>query len=229
MKKQRHRTGLPVGPRFEEIAQILCHCEQLKCYITSYYGENARSYREIFSNGTMLGNANVYFFQLYIVKLCMILHDTQDYYFKRVVEDIIKDGNTHWREKTSKAELEKVADSLLDIENQILDTLRRLRDKFIAHRDFYRELENASFGYKIAWEVLQNLQDLYNIVDLHAFNRTMQFDRLSSQEPGEYRHLSRYAKLWQKLRPEWANPKDRLTLDLTYLVRGKTPPDVTGS
>jgi hypothetical protein len=51
------------------------------------------------------------------------------------------------------------------------------------------------------------------------------FDALSSSEAGDYLHLSRFAKIWQKLRPEWANPRDKLTRDLINLAWGKTPPD----
>jgi hypothetical protein len=219
-------ANLPVIPRFEEVAQILCHCEQLKCDIMSYHGEKARSYREVFATD-LLPRANGNAFQLYILKLCMLLHNTQDYYFKQIIEDIIRDSGTKWREDKSKVEVTNAAIQLHTLEKEVLDSLRVLRDKFIAHRDFYRELENAKFDYADAWRVLKDLQDIYNVVNLHAFNTTMHFGTLSDREPGEYRHLSRFAKLWQKLRPEWSNPRDNFTHDLIYISWGKTPPGET--
>lgn len=210
--------------RFEEIAQILCRCEQLKTDILSYSGKNVQIYRKVFTT-ELLGRTNVYFFQLYVLQLCMVLHKKEHHHLRTLATDLLNDPNTNWHNVNSKSQVTNILFSLQAIEDRIVPTLKGLRDKFIAHRDVDRELEQATLTYTDAWGVLAELQEIYNIINHHAFGKTLLFETLMDREPSELRHLARYSSVWAKLRPEFAKPHDGLLRDLIYLIRGKTPPN----
>ncbi|MEO6288250.1 MAG: hypothetical protein ABIO93_32945 [Dyadobacter sp.] len=211
--------------KFAEVAQILARCEQLKSDIRSFLGENSQIYRRAFNgNNDLLGRSNVYFFQLFVLQICMILFEKEHHHLRTLATKFLLDPNTNWTNENSKVEVGKAIDWLKEIENEVGDTFRTLRDKHFAHRDFNRDLKDVALSYEVAWRVLLNFQELFNIINYHVFNRTVRFEILD-REPVELKHLARFARIWVKLMPEWAKQHNGPLLDVIYMIKGKTPPN----
>lgn len=80
---------------FDEICQILCRCEQLKGDITALRGNHAKGYRSVVSSAQFLDRIDLYFFQIYIIQLCLLLYSKEDHSLKSFIIKVIEIGRAH--------------------------------------------------------------------------------------------------------------------------------------
>jgi hypothetical protein len=205
---------------FNEISQILCRCEQLKGDICSLSGEHVKTYKSVFKGGEFLPRIRTYLFQTFVIQLCMILHCKEHHSLATLIRKLLEDSSLKWADENSKHKMEDALARIETLESVHINTLRTLRDKFWAHRDRQRNNHAVSFTYNTAWLILEEMKQIYNIVNMQILQTETRFDVLSSREPIELAHLARYSKMYERLRPEMLRPADDLSLDLIYLMRG---------
>lgn len=209
---------------FKEICQILCRCEQLKGDIISLHGEHVQVYQRTFKHGTFLSRIDHYFFQIYVVQVCMILNSKEPHSLKKLMISLLNDMTDQGQDE-SESKIQAAIERIEYLETEHLRPLKTLRDKFWAHRDLDRNDHKVSIKYQDAWKILEELQSIFNIVNSIAFNAQTQFHTLSDRTPGELIHLDKYSKMWERLRPERYKPSNDVVSDLIYLMRGLAPND----
>lgn len=205
---------------FDEIRQILCRCEQLKGDITSLGGTYVKTYRNVFKGGEFLSRIRMYLFQTYVIQLCTILNSREHHSLAALIRILLNDTSLNWAEDGSKREVEKALARIDALESTHITTLRTLRDKFWAHRDRQRNNHTVSLTYDTGWLILDELKQIFNVVNIQALKTETRFDILSNKEPIELAHLARYSKMYERLQPERLRPSDDLTHDLIFLMRG---------
>ena len=210
-----------IKKRFEEVCQILCRCEQIKSDIKSLYGQNGVSYRKEFPEGSFLHRIQLYFFQIFVIQLLMLLAKKEDHNLKKLAKDLLADPETVWKRGDSKDLVKNAIDKLEELETTHLDSFKTPRDKFWVHRDEARESYEFVLSHNTAWEVLAKLQNVYNILNLEALFSTMRFDTLSDRDPLEVVHLSRYGRIHQHLNGQWAHPKDETAAAVMEILLGR--------
>lgn len=209
---------------FDEICQILCRCEQLKGDIIALQGNHAKDYKSLVKSAAFLDRINLYFFQIYIIQLCLLLHSKEDHSLKSFITKLKEE-----RKKISDnpESIKKINEALVRVErleSSNLYPLRTLRDKFWAHRDKNRNAHKISITYSNAWDILLELQSIFNLLNSAIFDTSTHFKILSEREPIELAHLDYFTKMRERLKPERMNPSSEIVNDLLYLMRGK---DVT--
>lgn len=205
---------------FDEIRQILCRCEQLKGDITGLGGSYVKSYRSIFKGGEFLSRIRMYLFQIYVIQLCMILNSKEHHSLAVLIRTLLKDPSVKWDNSNAKLKMENALARIEVLESTHITTLRTLRDKFWAHRDRQRNNHTVSLSYEVGWLILDELKQIFNIVNIQVWQTETRFDILSNREPIELAHLARYGKMYQRLQPERLRPANDLTTDLIYMMRG---------
>lgn len=210
-----------IKKRFDEVCQILCRCEQIKSDIKSLYGPNGLSYVKEFSAGSLLNRIQLYFFQIFVIQILMLLAKREDHNLKKLAKDLLADHETIWKREDSKDVVKSAIDKLEELEATHLETFKILRDKFWAHRDEERESYRVGLSHNTAWEVLSELQNFFNILNFHALFTTMTFDTLSDRDPLEVVHLSRYSRIHQHMKGQWAYPKDETAKAIVDILLGR--------
>ena len=205
---------------FNEISQILCRCEQLKGDICSLTGGHVQTYKTVFKGGEFLPRIKTYLFQIFVIQLCMILHSKEHHSLSALIRKLLEDSSLNWVDDNAKHEMTDALLRIETLESAHINTLRTLRDKFWAHRDRQRNNHAVSLTYNTAWLILEEMKQIYNVVNMQILQTETRFDVLSNREPIELAHLARYSKMYERLRPEILRPADELSLDLTYLMRG---------
>lgn len=150
----------------------------------------------------------------------MILYSAEHHSLSSLIRKLLADPSSQWPDDNSKHEVANALVRIDTLESLHIKTLRTLRDKFWAHRDRQRTNYAVSLTYDTAWLILEEMKEVFNIVSSQILRAETRFDNLSSREPVELAHLARYAKMYERLKPEQLRPADDLTLDLLYLMRG---------
>jgi hypothetical protein len=150
----------------------------------------------------------------------MILHSKEHHSLSALIRKLLEDSSLNWVDDNAKHEMTDALLRLETLESAHINTLRTLRDKFWAHRDRQRNNHAVSLTYNTAWLILEEMKQIYNVVNMQILQTETRFDVLSNREPIELAHLARYSKMYERLRPEILRPADELSLDLIYLMRG---------
>ena len=189
-----------IEDKLKETMMLFFELEYLKSDLTSISNKDSKYFKVVVENSHSFYRIYRQCFKLFVIELAKVVDSKEHFSLLRLVDYIISNRNKIiW--KNSEIELSRlkfIREEIKKIEDEYLDDIKTLRDKFYAHTDKDRHKVELVFTQQIGFEILEKLRNYFEEIALKLNNQHIVFSSAKSSFTNEMVLLHRY-KLIQKL------------------------------